>query len=274
MRAPQGATSSSSARWYAAAGNRFALLDLRAAVALSEDEQRRLAREFCAAPRPELGGQRADGLLLLEPPGRGGDLRLVVRNADGGRPETCGNGLRCVGHHELSGGVREAIVVETDAGPRQVVALPDEGGARIEAQLCPADAPVRRERFARPLPSQGVLVDAGNPHIVFAVTDPASVALGEWAAAADADPRFPRGCNVEVAAPRAGEIVARVWERGVGETLSCGSGACAIALAQGYGAGPWRVRFTGGVLDVRSRAGWLWLGGPLTRYAAGARGPT
>jgi diaminopimelate epimerase len=229
-------------------------------------------------------GVGADGVLLVLPPRSPEAVaRMRVLNADGSVPEMCGNGLRCVALHVArqlagSGGTRgtrdEALRIETDAGPRT---------CRIDAAGDPAmltiDMGVVRTLGDRDVDVDGnsivvALADAGNPHAVL---------FGDCTRA-DAErigPRiekhaaFPRGTNVEFARVSDGAIDLVVWERGVGITLACGTGACAtVAVACEKGltprGAPVRVRLLGGSLDVTiDDAGRATMRGPARRVFSG-----
>jgi diaminopimelate epimerase len=264
-------------------GNRFVLVDLRARPV---PDLAALARAAAARAQPALDGARVDGLLALLAPRAGGDLRLVIHNADGGRPETCGNGLRCVARYERDryerdpcqrdpcqrdpcqrdkGLAREELAIETDAGPCAVrfVGRRREpsvhlGPGRLVERRVPLE--VAGQRF------EATLVDMGNPHAVCFVERPRAIALQRVGPAVEHAPRFPAGTNVEFARRRGREVEARVWERGVGETGACGSGACAIAVACDPRTWPLRVRFPGGVLVVERGDGGLWLRGSVERH--------
>jgi diaminopimelate epimerase len=207
-------------------------------------------------------GVGADGVLLVESArdGRRGPPRMIVRNADGSRPEMCGNGLRCVaGHLAEQTGDAGALVVLTDAGERACHVEPagedrvdvsvEMGAARPAADLVvPFEG--REHRFAA--------VDMGNPHTV--TFDPADDALIDaLGPVASAWP--PGGTNVEFCrmmeggAGIGGGIGVVVWERGVGRTLACGTGACAVAaVACDTGRARFgeavRVVLPGGVLEI------------------------
>jgi len=166
------------------------------------------ARALCDRHR----GVGADGLIRVT---EGPTMELY--NADGSRAEMSGNGIRCLALALVDAGLEAGpeIVVATDAGPRRVVvdgnmAQVDMGTAAVE-----------------PGPGQSLLVDMGNPHAVIEVQDPDDVDLGREAR------RFGGEVNLEVVAagPGPDELTMRVWERGVGETLACGTGACAAAVA-------------------------------------------
>jgi diaminopimelate epimerase len=266
-------------RFVSAAGNRFALID--ALDAPPPADPARLARalrdpaawEGAGPPRP------LDGLLLVRPPRTGdADCVLEIYNLDGGRPEACGNGLRCVARHVHERGRAGARVrVATDAGPRAVdvdqkgpevvtrawMGLPRLTAERVELRLghgLAADAPGE--------PLAGVAVALGNPHCVVLVPDERPLPLAAWGTLLQRDPRFPRGVNLELVSLREPErLAARVFERGVGETGSCGTGACAAAFVAdrlGLRSLPARVAMRGGELLVdRAPDGGLRLAGPV-----------
>lgn len=221
-------------------------------------------------------GIGADGVLSITD-----GPRMVVRNADGSRPEMCGNGLRCVAAWLASRGAPPAITVATDAGDRRCAVAPlgsagdafevtvDMGTARFDPDLVVAHEG-RDHRFR--------VVDVGNPHAITfePYEDGALDRLGPVAATAP-----PGGINVELCRIReaggdAVEIDVVVWERGVGRTLACGTGACAVAAAA-CDAGrarydqPIRVHLPGGALEITVAAGTraLRMKGPARRVFVG-----
>ncbi|MCC6217779.1 MAG: diaminopimelate epimerase [Polyangiaceae bacterium] len=205
---------------YEGLGNDFIVVDATHAT-LTRDTARRL----CDRHR----GVGADGVLLILPPSDTSALaRMLVLNADGSRPEMCGNGLRCVARHLVrTGRATGPFVVETDAGPRRCEPLPPD-------EIC-FDAGHGAHLGHRTVAHAGhdlgfALVSMGNPH---AVTFDA--ALDERLLDELAPPfsrTFPEGTNVELAAqPRPDTFEVLVWERGVGRTLACGTGAAAVAVA-------------------------------------------
>ena len=239
---------------YEGLGNDFVVLDL--------------AREadFDARAVPALCDRRlgigADGFLLVLPAEReGAAARMRVINADGSVPEMCGNGLRCVALHLASarGPGHAELVVETDSGPRLCsVSRGAPGEASVEV-----DMGVVRVTEKRRLELDGrvvdvAVVDAGNPHAVVLRSEPPADldVLGPQIAR---HPSFPRGTNVEIMALRGREVEVVVWERGVGRTLACGTGACAVVaeacreeiVRSGE---PVSVRLPGGVLVVTHEA--------------------
>lgn len=199
-------------------------------------------------------GVGGDGVLFVE---RGASPRMVVRNADGSRPEMCGNGLRCVAAFLVGeGGSSSAtLTVATDAGPRPCrIDTLGPGLAEVTIAMGPArsdgtlevDFEGRHVSFAR--------VDVGNPHAIsFAPWDePLVDRLGPFVE------RLPAGgTNVELCRhePGARRIDVVVWERGVGRTLACGTGACAVAAAAAAeGRVPYDVE-----IEVTLPGGSLWI---------------
>ncbi|HVF13087.1 MAG TPA: diaminopimelate epimerase [Acidimicrobiales bacterium] len=202
-----------------------------------------MARALCDRHR----GVGADGLIRVT---AGPTMELY--NADGGRAEMSGNGIRCLALALVDAGLETGpeIIVATDAGPRRVVVGSD--GREFSVDMGQATA--------EPGPGHSLLVDMGNPHAVVEVQDPYDCDLGREAR------RF-TGLNLELVAagPGPDELTMRVWERGVGETQSCGTGACAAAVA----AHKWAIvgdRVTvhqpGGALDVELGKDQIVLTGP------------
>jgi diaminopimelate epimerase len=233
---------------YEGLGNDFVVVDL-----IRESD-------FDALRVPALCDRRfgigADGFLFVLPPRvEGAAARMLVVNADGSVPEMCGNGLRCVALHVASAsGPRDAdLVIETDSGPRFCkVSLLGPGEARVDMGLVRVVS--KRTLTIEGSPVDVAVVEAGNPHAV--VLGGAALGYIEVLGPQIAQhPSFPRGTNVEIMARRGDELEVVVWERGVGRTLACGTGACAV-VAQACGAGlvrsgeAVRVRLPGGVLVV------------------------
>jgi diaminopimelate epimerase len=259
----------------AGAGNTFAVLDARDAARFGERAE--LAKRWCANPPGESGLERLDGVLFVEPGADGADGRMVVHNADGSRPETCGNGLRCVARFARENGLvhGDAMKLATDAGVGELELL-REGGAIVGARAN-MGAPRRIEREVELRGAFGVvratLVDMGNPHCVLFVDDPANAPVHELGSLLERHAHFPQRTNVEFAAPRGAALALRVWERGVGETAACGTGACAAAVAAivaGRAQSPLEVELPGGRLRVEwDGRGAVWLSGPCERLWQG-----
>ena len=164
----------------------------------------------------------ADGVLLIMPGSDGADCSMILYNADGGRAEMSGNGMRCLAwvavRARLGDGKR--LVVDTDGGRHVVDVECDAHGDVVAATV--DMGPVTF--------GEGDTVNVGNPHVVVFVDDVATAPVTTEGPRLELDERFPNRTNVEfVKVTDAHELTMRVWERGVGETLSCGTGACAAA---------------------------------------------
>ncbi|MBU1224902.1 MAG: diaminopimelate epimerase [Gammaproteobacteria bacterium] len=240
-------------------GNDFVVFDgVTQTVALSPEQCRRIAdRHF---------GVGCDQILLVETPSRAdADFRYRIFNADGGEVEQCGNGARCfvrfVHDHGLTG--KTSIRVETASGliePR----LLDNGLVTVNMgapRFAPADIPFTAEAEAMTYPlkvGQHVIdiaaLSMGNPHAVLRVNDLDSAPVDILGAAIESHARFPQRVNagfMQVLTPH--DIRLRVYERGTGETLACGTGACAAAVAgirQGWLQSPVSVHTKGGDLII------------------------
>lgn len=267
---------------YQAAGNDFLVVLARRARGQDAAE---LARALC----PRRDGVGADGLLWLTQDEAAG-WSVAVYNADGSLAETSGNGLRCAFRYLLDHALvpgEDDLAVQSGAGPvrarREGAGLAiDMGPPRFAGDnLPPRDGEVTRVRLAlgrRIL--CGLAVSMGNPHLVIeldAGEAPDEFPLEAAARAAEASGAFPQGVNVEVVrvlTPR--RVEGRVWERGVGETRACGSGACATVGALsvlGTVRSPTEVRMPGGVLQVSWRGvppADLWLSGPADKVFTGS----
>ena len=249
-----------------ACGNRFAVLDgLRSTLPA---DPTRVAREL------EDG---IDGLLVVRPV-RGGAAHaaMEVYNRDGTRPEACGNGLRCVAVVLARHGLGSEVRVATDAGVRELRVLRAAPDWRVRAGM-------GRARELRPgvelATSHGCLsvtvVDVGNPHAVLFVDDVVRAPVETLGPELERHATFPAGVNVEFAAPSGpARIDVRVWERGVGETAACGTGALACVLAAERArlvTLPCEVALPGGSLTVtRERRGEAFVEGPVEAAAHAA----
>lgn len=202
-----------------------------------------LARRACDRRR----GVGADGLLVLENSDQH-DYRMRYHNADGGEAEMCGNGIRCLARFLLETGISEHRDVgwETLAGPVRTEVLEhgdaettvrvDMGPPRFEPAEIPVDAEGRDVR-EHPFSVNGseiplTCVSMGNPHAVTFVDSVADYPLDDIGPLIEHHPAFPRRTNFEIVEViDAAHLRMRVWERGVGETMACGTGACAAAVA-------------------------------------------
>jgi len=196
-------------------------------------------------------GIGGDGLIMLCP-STTADVRMEMYNADGSRGEMCGNGIRCVArlHFELSGGRKNPIVVDTDCGPKSIMlklehgrvmgAIVDMGAPILEGREIPVDRDGRVIDFPLEVAGREYRITAlsmGNPHCVVFVQDDGVFAL-DYAEFTRLGRQFehhrffPRRVNTEFILPLSRKrLRMRVWERGSGETLACGTGACAAQVA-------------------------------------------
>jgi len=190
-------------------------------------------------------GVGADGLILVGAGSDGADCSMRLFNADGGRAEMSGNGIRCLAWMANRRGLGDGkrLVVDTDAGRREVeleldaggdvtAATADMGPVTFEPAEIPLDAssPFDLEATFHGVDYRGDAAGMGNPHLVLFVDDPTTARVTQHGPRLEHDERFPSGANVEFIAVLApDELTMRVWERGVGETLSCGTGVCAAA---------------------------------------------
>ncbi len=234
-----------------ATGNDFILVDARP----MEGEWSKLARAMC----DRHFGIGADGLILVQD-STVADLKMRIFNSDGSEAEVSGNGLRCFARYTIEKGLigkmssraeqgNRSLTIETLPGVRKVKAYMSGNKVnRVEVnmglpQFQPEQIPVKVKVDIIPILDYPLVIDGkeltlsllsmGNPHAVSFLSRPiADFPLAELGPKVERHPIFPQRTNFEVARVLSrGKIEARVWERGVGETLACGSGACAIAVA-------------------------------------------
>jgi len=192
---------------------------------------------------------------------------MDYRNADGSIAEMCGNGIRVFAHYLVRAGLAtiepgSTLPIGTRAGVRDVTSSGTGYQVDLGRWRLSGDDPLAQARgldVARP----GLGIDVGNPHVVVALASEAELAGLELEFVPELEPALPAGANVEFVVPGEplvrdgiGHVSMRVFERGVGETLSCGTGVAATALAVRYWAGEhapdnWRVEVPGGTLGVR-----------------------
>ena len=179
-------------------------------------------------------GIGSDGLVLILPSDEA-DARMRIFNADGSEAQMCGNAIRCVGKYLYESGRcrRTQICIQTPAGLRTLMLHTTEGKVD-SAEVNMGKAEVQfDELMINYRPVAFVSVNMGNPHIVlFPQTHVATMSLTPLGPTLERHPHFPEGTNVEFVSVRnSKEIDMRVWERGSGETMACGTGACAAAVA-------------------------------------------
>jgi diaminopimelate epimerase len=198
-----------------------------------------LARFLC----DRHGGVGADGLIRAtraEPGNDGAVLRMELRNADGGVAEMSGNGVRCLAQAAVDAHLAKGpvFVIRTLAGPRTLTVGPGQGMGTMQVSVDMGGAELGAEdddqAVEKLLPDgdwRARTVSVGNPHLVLLGPNLDGVDVARTGSAAQ--DAYADGINVELVAPgpAPGELVLRVWERGVGETLACGTGSCAAAAA-------------------------------------------
>jgi diaminopimelate epimerase len=247
-----------------------------------------LARAICARNT----GVGADGLLVLTPPkGRKTPARLRFFNVDGSEAEMSGNGIRCAGAYLIEHGMAQSPVrLKTVAG-RKTLRLVESGEGKWSFRvamgrpiLTPRRIPFQGAKGRGPIVGFPLsthrgripvtVTSIGNPHCSLFVGDFGGIDWARLGREIENDPLFPRRTNVEfvkVLSPR--EIEVRFWERGVGMTMSSGTGSCAAVVASILNrrtARKVRVRTLGGTLDIAwPTAGEITLTGPVERIAAG-----
>ena len=209
--------------------------------------------------------------------GADADIALDFWNTDGSRAGACGNATRCVAALVLAEGAEAPLRIRTTRGVLTAERCED-GRVTVNMglpQLGAPDIPLAPGADPRALPLEGdpIAVGMGNPHCVFFVPDADAVDPAQRGPEIETDPLFPEKTNVEFVSRRPdGSLRARVWERGAGVTLACGSGACAVAVAaqaRGIVEGPVRVHLDGGALDIDPRADGVWMTGPVARVFSG-----
>lgn len=228
-----------------------------------------------------------DQALMLEAP-RDPSNRVFYRifNADGGEVEQCGNGARCVAALLYARAPQRGpeLVMESKAGPVHACVRPDGsvsvdmGEPAFAPASIPLDAPAERLTYSLEIDGQSVelgAVSIGNPHAVLRVEDVKTAPVAQLGYAIERHPRFPRRANVGfMQVLGAAHIALRVFERGVGETLACGTGACAavaVGRRQGLLAPDVRVDLPGGTAEVSwgGSGEHAWLTGPAITVFSG-----
>lgn len=254
-------------------GNDFVVMDtINQSLSLSVEQMRLLAdRRF---------GIGCDQLLWVSPTEAPGvDFNYRIFNADGSEAQQCGNGARCFLRYVRDKGLtdKESIRVQTAVG---IITLRWEGDAQVTVDMGapefePAKIPllVPHQALQYALPVDGEMlklaaVSMGNPHAVLKVEDVSSADVARWGPLIESHAFFPERVNAGFMQVLASDrIRLRVYERGVGETLACGSGACAAVVAasvQGWVGEQVAVELPGGVLTIRWQGPGtsVWMTGP------------
>ena len=265
---------------YQGLGNDFVLVDNRSQSEplLTPDQATRVCdRHF---------GVGADGVIFLLPGSEGADYTMRIYNSDGSEPEMCGNGIRCLAGFisALEGGITFTIqtlagVIVPEVQPNGQVRV-NMGRPRLLAEEIPTTLAANEKVINRPLTVGGqswsvTCVSMGNPHCITFVDSAAEIELERWGPQFENHPAFPQRTNTEfIEVVRPDFLKMRVWERGAGITLACGTGACAALVAgvlTGHCQPAATVELPGGPLCIEwSEAEQVvWMTGPAERVFAG-----
>ena len=209
------------------------------------------------------------------------DFALDFWNSDGTMAESCGNATRCVSDLVMRQTGRDALTLTTARGTLSAVRRADGlvsvnmGAPQLNWQQIPLASAT--DTLHLPLPGDPVAVGMGNPHCVFFVPDAEAIDLPAQGPRFEHDPLYPRRTNVEFATLTGPDrLRMRVWERGTGITLACGSGACATAVAahlRGMTGRNVRLDLDGGTLEVDWRDDGVWMAGPVDHVFGGWLSP-
>lgn len=260
---------------YHGTGNDFVMVE-------DLDDQLELDADTVAGICDRRFGVGADGLIRVGGSREAGFF-MDYRNADGSIAEMCGNGVRCVGLFLDDRGLVEGDVVrlETRAGIKELVlhredgrvvsVTVDMGPAAFAKSAIPMRGPAWEDFQMQPvkvgdLSFTGSAVNMGNPHLVLFVEDePKDMPVLSAGPHLEFHEAFPEKTNVEFVKVTPDALLTRVWERGVGETMACGTGACAVLVAAneaGLCGTEGVVRFPGGDLKIERKDGTVFLTGP------------
>lgn len=229
-------------------------------------------RDFSAlaqalSPRQKAVG--SDGLIHVKP-GSQGDFVMEMYNADGSQGAMCGNGIRCLGKYVYDMGhtQKTELMIETQGGHRHLKLHLGEDGKVAEVTVAMGNAIDRKDMVlsVEGKAVEGTYVSMGNPHFVLMCQEPRHINLEILGPALEKHPAFaPDGVNVEFYTPTEEGFYMRVWERGSGETLACGTGACAcFAVGQEKGVldqGGLTAELPGGRLQLWQEEGEIFLQG-------------
>lgn len=267
-------------------GNDYVYIDATAKTGQKIENESSLAR-FVSDRHFGVG---SDGLILICDSDVA-DFKMRMFNYDGSEAEMCGNGIRCVGKFVYDKGLvnRDLITIETLAGIKVLklnvvngkveTARVDMGEPILEAEKIPviSDEDVVKNLY---LKAEGKefkfsCVSMGNPHAITIVDDVEGFDINKYGPILECDEHFPRRANIEfIELVDRQNIKMRVWERGAGETLACGTGACASAVAcylNGYTDRNVKVKLLGGNLDIEwsENNNHVYMTGPATTVFEG-----
>lgn len=269
---------------YHGTGNDFVMIE-------DLEDRLELTSELVAGLCDRHRGIGADGVIRIAP-SEGADLFMDYWNADGQVAEMCGNGIRCLAKYAYDRGLLKETEIEVDTrdGVKPLVLTVEDGEATavrvdmgppsLERKAIPMAGPPDESFVGQPFHDAGppgyraTAVSMGNPHLVlFGADDLAAVDLGVMGPRLEHHPDFPERTNVEFVHVRDGIVEVRVWERGSGATMACGTGACASLVAATLAGLVDRratVRFPGGDLEVEwADDDHVYLTGPATHVFDG-----
>ena len=269
---------------YHGSGNDFVIIDaMQGESLLSPQEIAALCRRNT--------GIGADGVIFACAAAEGIDAAMRIFNADGSEAEMCGNGIRCLAKFlfEKKGLTKKDLLIETLAGVKKLqltmvdeeveevevdMGMPEFSGHDLPALQDPSEAGEASIILDDGEELSAVCLSMGNPHCVLFVEDVQEAPVARLGGELEGHPDFPNRTNVEFAQLSApNRLLLRVWERGVGETAACGTGACAAfaaAVHAGKGESPMTVRLRGGDLKLRlDRYGHIHMAGPAVEVFRG-----
>ena len=235
-------------------------------------------------------GIGSDGLILIEN-SNVADFKMAIYNADGSQAEMCGNGIRCVAKFVFDKGLinKENITIETLAGIKQLKLSTENGKVKkvrvdmgepiLEAKKIPVisdkNPVIDLQLQAADKTFTATCVSMGNPHAITIVDNTKDFNIEKYGPVLEKDEHFPRRANIEfIELVDKNNIKMRVWERGAGETLACGTGACASVVAcalNGYIENEANVELLGGTLKIRwdKENNHIYMTGPATTVFEG-----
>ncbi|WP_415183775.1 diaminopimelate epimerase [Phaeovulum sp.] len=250
-------------------GNDFVVIDARSDGVL-------LTPALVQALGDRHRGVGFDQLALIET-AAGADARLTFYNSDGSVSSACGNATRCVARYLMDGSASASVRLQTERG---LLLAEDAGGGLTRVNMgaplldwaaVPLSGPM--ELLHLPIAGDPVAVGMGNPHCVFFVPDAEVVDVAGRGAEIEHHPAFPQATNVEFASVIGpNHLRMRVWERGTGITLACGSGTCATVVAahlRGLTGRCVTVDVDGGTLTIDWRDDGVWMTGPTAHVFSG-----
>ncbi len=246
------------------AGNDFVLIDGRD---IAEERLPEIARRLC----DRHFGVGADGLLVISDSSCA-DIKMRIFNSDGSEAQMCGNGIRCVGKYIYDNHLNTSLhpTVETLAG-NKTLALHIGIDGKVERVTVDMGEAVMLSDSAVALTTESgifnvIPVSTGNPHGVVEVSDTETFEVAKIGSQLESHPFWPNKANIEFVMVEAPDTICqRTWERGVGETLACGTGACAAAFAMatsGRVNWPVKVVLPGGTLIIDKKDRHILMTGP------------